>query len=207
MPSVEIHQFATTSVEAGEALAKAGVAFTQQHPSPAYAFVGRATQDGSIVFLATQWDNSTAPSDEYTSSLVAALGQPTSAARLTLTPAESLFGPHGAMSSAVVEFAYNQFPASRATPEFREQVVADIQHFDDIFRTEAHGGQNWTAKWAEPEIDQNALFLLARGYDTMEQYEQSIKTAAFARALPTLLAWKGEHKLVCYPSAWSCANC
>lgn len=207
MPSVEIYQFDTASVEAGEAFSKTAGAFIQQHHGPVHAFVGRPAQDGSVVFLATQWDTSAVPSEEYASSFVAALGQATSTARLTLTPSESLFGPQGAMSSAVVEIAYNWFPESRTTSEFRDQVLADIQHFDDIFRTEANGGQHWTAKWAEREKDQDALFLLARGYDSMEQYEKSIKTAAFARALPTLVAWKGDHELVRHPPALQRAKC
>lgn len=134
------------------------------------------------------------------SDLQKALGDPT--LRLQKPVGDSIFGPGGPAEAPLVEFAHNQFPVSRVTPEFKARVKSDFQKFDDLFKTTAHGGENWVADWVPGQrpVDGQLTesFLVIRGYNTFEQYTASIQEQGFKDGLPILLEWKGQTTLVSF---------
>lgn len=183
--------------------------FAKTTTGPSYLAVGTAAKDKTEVQLTVEWDNTTDYSALQSSNtyklfithLHLACGKPHTI--LGTVVEKSVFESGGPMESEVVEFAHNQFPISRVTPEFKLRVKTDFSKFDDIFKTEALGGTSWVADWLPKEHHHEDVkdeptnsFLVIRGYDSMKQYEGSIQTEAFRKSLPILLAWKGHPKLV-----------
>lgn len=217
MPTVEIRRYSvpsdlTESQSSKADLLEAGIAFAKQSNGPAHVAVG-TIEGQSGIQLIVEWSNdikSVAQSTFYTTfknDLQETLGQPTFLLQVPVP--QSIFGNGGSAEAAVVEFAHNQFPVSRATPEFKARVKSDFQKFDDSFKTTALGGENWVADWLPGQRPHDAVtdeltesFLVIRGYNSVEEYTESIKGQGFKEGLPILLAWKGHTTLVRHRALW-----
>ncbi|CEJ87384.1 hypothetical protein VHEMI04398 [[Torrubiella] hemipterigena] len=221
MPTVEIRRYSvpsdlTESQSSKADLLGAAIAFAKQANGPAHVAVG-TIEGQSGVQLIVEWKNdikNVAQSTLYItfeSDLKKTLGQST--LLLQVPVAESIFGHGGPAEAAVVEFAHNQFPVSRATPEFKARVKSDFQKFDDTFKTTAHGGESWVADWLPGQRPHDAVtdeltesFLVIRGYNSVKEYTDSIKGQGFKEGLPILLAWKGHTTLWHFQREFSISN-
>jgi hypothetical protein len=120
----------------------------------------------------------------------------------------SAFGADGLAAAKVVEFVQNYFPASRITPHFAKQVEEDFLRFDDIYSKDAQGNLTLAFGWVlEDQEHENIIgekakcFFIARGWESMDHFEQSVKTDAYKKAIPLLFAWNASWKMVgpCFP--------
>lgn len=116
---------------------------------------------------------------------------------------QPVLGPAGLASANVVEFVLSYFPISRITPEFQKQVQGDFLKFDEVYSPAATGSRGWASGWLEGEQphenfngELTKCFLVVRGWDSMKYFETSVKSEAYGKAIPLLLAWNAPWKMV-----------
>lgn len=109
------------------------------------------------------------------------------------------FGP---ATANVVENVQVDFPASRVTPEFKQQIAADFDRFDRLFMEEAKPHRGFAIGWVlqqdkrGSEGDNLKSFFVVRGWNSHEDFESSTQIKAYKEAVPILLAWRASFKMV-----------
>ncbi|OBT72691.1 hypothetical protein VF21_08798 [Pseudogymnoascus sp. 05NY08] len=114
----------------------------------------------------------------------------------------SALSPDGPATAPVVEFVQNYFPASRVTPEFQKQVEEDFVRFDGIYKKGAKGNLSWASGWVLEDQEHESIkgemakcFFIARGWESMDCFEQSLQNDAYKEAIPILFAWNAPWKM------------
>ncbi|OBT63332.1 hypothetical protein VE03_07267 [Pseudogymnoascus sp. 23342-1-I1] len=176
--------------------------------NPQHFALGTQVQDKATIQIISEWDSdqdhkTLEATSEY-SSLINSVrdfcGKPDSIFHVPLN--RSAFGPDGAATAPVVEFVQNYFPASRVTTEFQKQVEEDFLRFDGMYRKGAKGNFNWASGWVIEEQEHESIkgekakcFFIARGWESMNFFEQSVQNDAYKEAIPILFAWNAPWKM------------
>lgn len=172
-----------------------------------YVF-GTQVQDQSAAQITSEWkgieDYASFPTDPKFSSFVGSVssiyGEPREVYHVALN--RSAFGVEGPATANVVEYAQSYFPASRITPEFEKQIEEDFLRFDKIVKKDAKGDLGLAFGWTLEELDHDDIegkargFVILRGWESMEHFEQLVKGEAFKEAVAILYAWKAPFKMV-----------
>jgi heme-degrading monooxygenase HmoA len=155
-------------------------------------YLGTKIQDKSIIQLTTP------PSARLPSSLNNAI------APYTVRFNAPFFGATNAGSAHVVEHVLITFFNSRVTPNFRARIEADFAAFDNIVKRGAHGNLGVASGWVEEPLTHESLdedatgFVVVRGWETMEDFENLLKTSEYAKAIPLLMAWEAPFEMVSF---------
>jgi hypothetical protein len=176
--------------------------------TPRNFFLGKQIQNGAVQ-ITSEWNGvqdyenfETTP--EFTSfikSVHSVFGEPNSIFHVDLN--KSAFGPDGAATANVVEYVQSYFPVSRVTPEFQKQVEEDFLRFDEIYIQGAKGNLSWAFGWVLDEQEHENIkgekakcLFVTRGWESMDHFEQSVKTDAYKKSIPILFAWNAPFKMV-----------
>jgi hypothetical protein len=171
-----------------------------QETSPPHQFVlGTQVQDNGIVQIVSKWNGSAAQgSDSPLKSLVSIFG-PVQDNYHVVFHEEAVEDNHPATAN-VVEFVKTRFPASRVSPEFQQDIEKDFRRFDDIYVEEVKGhlgcAYGWVVETQKIEGEDVKSFLVMRGWESMDSFEQSIQTGAFKKSIPILLGWNAPYQMV-----------
>ena len=106
------------------------------------------------------------------------------------------------ITAPVVEHAQSWFPLSEATPAFKQRIEQDFDKFTEIFKRESKGDIACGYGWVEEELDNEdvkgkkaASFVVARGWETFEDFKMSTNTESFKEAAPILYGWGAPHRM------------
>lgn len=211
MPVLEVIQVDTgfSGTEASdERIQKLIQAITKENLSVHFV-LGTGCQDKNVVQVIFQrQDDTSSTANEpvsESSSFAKAIGSiydaPLNTFHVNLD--HSVFGTAGPATPKVVEYVLSYFPISRIHPEFQKQVEEDFIKFDEIYSPAAIGNHGWISGWVEEEQhhpDNNGelakCFFVMRGWDSMGHFESSVKSEAYQKAVPLLLAWNAPWKMV-----------
>lgn len=118
---------------------------------------------------------------------------------------QSAVGPNGPATANVVEFVRNTFAVSRLTPEFQKQIETDFLNFDEIYQKGKPEGQSggWTMGWTVEEVEHPDIkgektrsFVIVRGWDKLEYFQQSLQSEYYKQAIGILFAWNAPYQMV-----------
>lgn len=172
-----------------------------------YVF-GKHIQDQNAVQITSEWEGvqdytnfkDTPEFKNFVGSVHSSYGEPQEVYHVGLN--RSAFGPDGPATANVVEYAQSYFPAPRVTPEFKQQIEEDFLRFDEIVKREVKGDLGLAFGWTLEELEHEGIegkaksFIILRGWESMERFEQLVKSDAFKEAGPILFAWKAPFKMV-----------
>lgn len=171
--------------------------------------LGTQVQDKGTIQITSEWDGvqdhanleATPEHRSFINSLRDSCGKPDNVLHVPLN--RSAFGPDGAATGPVVEFVQTYFPASRVTPEFQKRVEEDFERFDVIYRKGTKGDLSWASGWVLEDQEHESIqgekakcFFIARGWESMEFFDQSVQNDAYKEAIPILFAWNAPWKMV-----------
>ncbi|KEF53521.1 uncharacterized protein A1O9_10496 [Exophiala aquamarina CBS 119918] len=187
---------------------KAAVAL-QNDKTPRYYVLGTEVQNKSTVQITSELDayreyTKFASTDHCTSfagSVSELFGAPTDCFHVHFN--QLAVGPNGPATANVVEFVRNFFAISRLTPEFKQQIETDFLKFDEIYQMGKPEGQRgftmgWTLEEVEhPDIEGESTmsFVIVRGWDRFEYFEQSLQNEYYKEAIRILLAWNAPFQM------------
>ncbi|PGG96140.1 hypothetical protein AJ80_09870 [Polytolypa hystricis UAMH7299] len=191
-----------------DAIQKAVTALKGVKTPPQHFVIGTQVQDKGVVQITAEWDAVVPPDSatfettpEFTSFISTVgnfFGEPQSISHVILN--RSAFGKDAPVTTSAVEFVEIYFPTSRVTPEFQKQIDEDFLRFDEIL--DAKGSVSWGTGWVLEEQDYEdikgekaKLFLVARGWESLDNFEQVIKSDGYKEAIPVLLAWNVTWKI------------
>jgi hypothetical protein len=155
-------------------------------------YLGTKIQDKSIIQLTTP------PSVRLPSSINNPI------ASYTVRFNVPFFGATNAGSAPVVEHVLITFPNSRITSNFRARIEADFAAFDNIVKRGAHGDLGVASGWVDEPLTHESLdeaatgFVVVRGWEAMEDFENLLKTSEYAEAIPLLMAWEAPFEMVSF---------
>jgi hypothetical protein len=181
----------------------------QGNGTPRGFVIGTHIQDLHSIQVTAEWDDAQeSKAEAWNSNLVNTLrssfGNPEKTFHIPFNTG-SVFQTNGPATSNVVEYVQLWFPASRITADFQHQIEQDFMKFDDLFNSGGpRAGQGSLAYgWVQEEQthadipDEKAkCFFITRGWDAMSDFEQSLQTEAYQKAIPILLAWGAPFKMV-----------
>lgn len=171
--------------------------------------LGTQVQDKGTFQITSEWDSvqdytnikATPEYGSFINSVRNFCGKPDDIFHVALN--RSTFGPEGAATAPIVEFVQNYFPVSRITPEFQKQIEEDFVRFDGIYSKGAKGNFSWASGWVLEEQEHESIkgekakcFSIARGWESMDCFEQSVQNDAYKEAIPILFAWNAPWKMV-----------
>lgn len=114
-------------------------------------------------------------------------------------PPFSLSGP---ATAPIVEYAQSWFPVSDATPAFKQRIEEDFERFTEIFKRESKGdigcGYGWVEEVLEKEDVKGGIatsFIVARGWQTLEDFKMSTSTENYKEAAPILYGWGAPYQM------------
>ncbi|KAH8703017.1 hypothetical protein BGW36DRAFT_354456 [Talaromyces proteolyticus] len=206
MVVTEIIDFGGEPLNVKNLIRKVAVALEGVKNSQHIAFGTKVQENGAQIL--SEWDGAqdgTNPSriQEYSSfinSVRSSGGELQSLYHVALN--RSAFGTDGPATGNMIEYVQNYFPASRVTPEFRKRVEDDFLKFDEIYTKEVRVDTSVAYGWVLEEQDHENVkgekarcFLVCRGWESMDHFEQSVKTDAYKKAIPILLAWNAPWKM------------
>jgi hypothetical protein len=204
MALIEIIHFST---KAEDTIQKAANALKGlKHPQ--HFALGTQIQNNSTIQITTEWSSvqdlatlqATPEHKSFINSVRNFCGNPDAIFHVPLP--HSAFSPDGPATAPVVEFVQSYFPASRATPEFQKQIEEDFVRFDGIYREGVKGELGWAFGWVAEELEHEGVegkarcFLVMRGWESMECFEESVKHDKYKEAIPILFAWGAPWKMV-----------
>lgn len=205
MALIEIIHF---SAEAEDTTQKAANAL-KGVTSPQHFALGTQVQDNNTIQITSEWtgvqDLATLQATPEHKSFITSVGNlcdaPVSIFHVPLH--HSAFSPDGPATAPVVEFVQSYFPTSRATPEFQKRIEEDFVRFDGIYREGVKGELGWAFGWVIEEQEHEGIegekakcFLVMRGWESMECFEESVKHNKYKEAIPILFAWGAPWKMV-----------
>jgi hypothetical protein len=180
----------------------------QKISSTTPAYYGLKVQDSNITQLTTnassesscQTHSSLAPSTTPIASYTAHLNAP-------------FFGPGKPASAPIIEHVLITFPNSRMTPAFRARIEADFAAFDTIVKRGARGDISVAWGWVQESLESERAtgteeqeeqeeatgFVVVRGWESMRDFENVLKTEEYKEAIPLLLAWEAPFEMVSLP--------
>lgn len=176
---------------------------------PQHFSLGIQVQDKGTIQIISEWNGvqdhanleATPEYRSFINSVRNSCGTPDNIFHIPLN--RSAFGPDGAATGPVVEFVQNYFPTSRVTPEFQKRVEEDFERFDGIYRKGAKGNLSWSSGWMLEEQEHESIkgekakcFFIARGWESMDFFEQAVQNDAYKEAIPILFAWNSPWKMV-----------
>lgn len=209
MASIEIMQFgagslldAHTPSTTIDDLIKKAVEASKGATNPQHHFaIGSQVDNKDIIQVTSVWDES--QSDVNLGSTLQESSFSKSMQSYHVALDRSAFGTNGPVTANVVEFVQCYFPATRITSEFQNQIERDFSTFDEIFTQGAKGAGSLAWGWVVEEQEHEEIkgemakcFFVARGWESMDFFEQSVKTAAYKEAIPILFAWNAPFKMV-----------
>jgi hypothetical protein len=112
------------------------------------------------------------------------------------------FGADNPGSAPVIEYVLIYFANSRITPEFRKRIEIDFAAFDVLAKKGARGDIGVASGWVDESLTHESIqepatgYLVARGWEAMEDFENVLKTVEYAEAIPLLLAWEAPFEMV-----------
>jgi len=181
-------------------------------PQPSRPFAVSVLTDGTNrVQVTSQWESLEersrfVNSTEYASfrtQIEEVLGKGHSTFHVDLN--EPILGSDGAATSNVTEFVQVYFASSRVTPELQRHVEAEFVKFDDIVTQEAKGNGGLTFGWVLEDQDHQDVeggrakcFFVARGWESMEDFQRLVQSKAYERAIPFMLGLEAPFKMVCF---------
>lgn len=182
---------------------------------PQHFVLGTQVQDKGAVQITSERDgvqdyvnDETTPEfSSFVRSVRTFCGEPLNIFHVALE--RSAFGPDGPATTNVVEYVQTYFPASRVTPGFQKQVEEDFLRFDEIYIKGAKGCVSWAFGWVLEEQEHENIngekakcFFVIRGWESMDHFEQAVKSDAYKEAIPLLLSWNASFKIVgvCFPT-------
>ncbi|KAH7143446.1 hypothetical protein EDB81DRAFT_934656 [Dactylonectria macrodidyma] len=204
MAFIEIIQCKTST---NDAIEKASKALGEVKPPQSFA-LGTHTQDLGTIQITSEWDGAldslsfhdTPEHDSFIKIVRDSFGEPHSIFHAAVS--QSAFGPDGLATANATEFVRIYFPSSRVNPEFQKQIEEDFAKFDDIFKKGAKGDLSLAYGWVLEEQDHESIkgekaksFFVARGWESMEHFQQSVDNDNFKEAMPLLLAWNAPFKM------------
>ncbi|MCJ1442629.1 MAG: hypothetical protein MMC23_003126 [Stictis urceolatum] len=203
-PSIDLHApYATANGTIKKAIEALKEAKTPQH-----FVLGTHVQDKSAVQIISEWANvqdysnfeTTPEFESFISSVRGSLGAPSNILHVDLD--RPALGPNGPATANVVEYVQTHFPASQATPEFRKQIEDDFLRFEEAFRNGVKGHLGMALGWVMEEQEHGSIegekakcFFVARGWESMGDFESFMKTEACKKSLPILLGWKAPFNM------------
>ncbi|KFY96202.1 hypothetical protein V500_02550 [Pseudogymnoascus sp. VKM F-4518 (FW-2643)] len=170
--------------------------------------LGTQVQDKGTAQITSEWDGvqgyanieATPEYGSFINSVRNSCGKPDDIFHVALN--RSVFGPEGAATAPVVEFVQNYFPASRITPGFQKKAEEDFVRFDGIYSKGAKGNISWASGWVLEEQEHESIngekakcFFIARGWESMDCFEQSVQNDVYKEAIPILFAWNAPWKM------------
>jgi len=103
----------------------------------------------------------------------------------------------------VVEYVTTWFPASQATPEFRQKIESDFMRFNEIVMRDAEGRIGLSIGWVVEEQDIEQLknekavaFFTLAGWKSVQHFEKATKTESFKEAAAIVMGWNAPYKMV-----------
>jgi hypothetical protein len=182
----------------------------QSDKVPQYYVLGTEVQNKSTVQITSEWDGyrdytNFATTPDFTSfigSVRSLFGAPMDCFHIHFN--QSAVGPNGPATANVVEFVRNAFAISRLTPEFQKQIETEFLKFDEIYQKGKPEGQRgltmgWTLEEVEhPDIEgeKTRSFIIVRGWDKFEYFEQSLQNEYYKDAVGILYAWNAPFQMV-----------
>lgn len=203
MPVTEIIRFESSPSIEDDAIREA-IETLRESKRARHENLGVEVQQPNAVQITAEWDedHQVHPgSSSITDSVKPYLGTPRSVFHVTFN--QPAFGPDGAATSSVIEFAANYFPVSRLTPEYMRKIHDDFLEFDRICKEGLKGSGGMSYGWVHEEQDHPSVkdemvkcFLITRGWESFEHFQRSTETEAVKKALPILFAWNAPHEIV-----------
>ena len=196
MATIEIIQFASVDVSS-DSYKNATKVLKDVEGSPNVVLSSKV-QDQSSTQVTT---DGTSEASSTVDEICKSLGQPSE--RFSVTLDKSALGPDGAATAPAVELVQVTFPASQATPAFKQQIEADFRKFDETFKREAKGDGGLAIGWREgdeehPDVEGRKArsLIVIRGWESMGHFEQATKTQSYQEAVPILFAWQAPFQMV-----------
>lgn len=192
----------TTLATSGDTASKIQELEKMLSSSPARFVIGTTIKDTSHIQITSEWSKATstvnfAPSRDFESfqSQMQDLGATTRLATLDSSPFDKGSAP-------LIEYVVSDFPAS-STPAFKAQIEADFARFETLYRErgdlpspgEVFLSVGWTEEYTKGD-DKVISWLVARGWQNMERFEESVQTEVFKEAIPILMGWGAPFDLV-----------
>ena len=204
-PSIDAHGSQKTFDDMTQKAVKA----FQGAKTPQHFVLGKQIQDKTAVQITSEWDGvqdyetlSTTPDfKSFVGSVRSLYGEPQNVFHVALD--RSALGPDGPATANTVEYVQNYFPASRVTPTFQKQIEDDFLRFGEIFLKGATRPKARAFGWVLEEQEHEDIkdekakcFVVIQGWESMGDFEQSVKTDAFKEAMPIFLGWKAPFTMV-----------
>ncbi|KFZ11349.1 hypothetical protein V501_04807 [Pseudogymnoascus sp. VKM F-4519 (FW-2642)] len=203
-PSLDSHALRTTINDTIQNAANAlkGVKI------PQYFALGTQVQDKRSVQITSEWDGiqnytnleATSEYSSFTDSVCNSCGKPDDIFHVVLS--RPAFGSDRPVAAPVVEFVQSYFPESRVTPEFQRGIEEDFARFDKIYKKGVKGDLGLSSGWVLEEQEHENIedekakcFIIARGWESMDCFEQSVQNDAYKEAIPILFAWNAPWKM------------
>lgn len=208
MAVTQIIHFGVEPTTVDETIQKA-VKALKEAQTPQNFVLGTQIQDKGAVQFTSEWDGvkdyenfQTTPGfGSFISNLRSAFGELHDIFHVALN--RSAFGSDGSATANVVEHVQIWFPASRVTREFQKQIEEDFLRFDGIYRKDTKGIADAAFGWVLEEQEHEGIqgekakcFFVTRGWESMDHFEESIKTDAYKESIPILLSWNAPFKMV-----------
>jgi hypothetical protein len=157
--------------------------------------IGTHVQDPTTIQLTCEWPENAAKS----------LLPHFNAFSPTITLANLSQSPFPSLPPPVIEYVKTDFPAPSCTPAFQSSIEADFARFEDILRKrgsmqacgEVFLTTGWTTDAHGKEGEETNSFMVVRGWEGMQRFEEAVSTKEFGEAVPILLGWGVPYKLVC----------
>ena len=112
------------------------------------------------------------------------------------------FAHSGPATAPVVEYAQSWFPRSDATSAFKQRIEQEFEKFTEIFKRESKGDVGCGYGWVEEELEKEEVkdgkatsFIVARGWETLEDFKMSISTDSYKEAAPILYGWGAPYQM------------
>ncbi|KAF2648713.1 hypothetical protein K491DRAFT_698700 [Lophiostoma macrostomum CBS 122681] len=171
--------------------------------------IGTHIQENVVVQVTSEWDDVEVYKNldanlEYASFveiLRTHFGPPTT--QFHITSHRSTFGKDGGATANVVEYVQSYFPVSTVTSAFEKQIFDDFVRFDKIYMPGTQETAGLTMGWTQDEKEHADVkgekarcFVVIRGWESMQRFEESTKTKEFREAIPILYSWNAPFSMV-----------
>jgi hypothetical protein len=180
---------------------------------PARFVVGSKLQDSSIIQVTSEWTEAQSTSDLEASTAFASFADTVNSFNNSSPSPVTVLAtldqsPFSKGAAPIIEYVKTDFSTSTATPAYQTQIEADFARFEQVYRKrgdpQSVGEVGLATGWSQEHDavkedgskERIRSFVVARGWQSMGDFEKAIQTEIFKEAVPILMGWTAPFQLV-----------